>query len=233
VQAGLRFLLDTTLGEGGQVHFNTDLRQISSETIIDTLASDRYWASQNNRLALVGILSGQNVTKPDFIHFANWKQLYDASWKAPHVPGSHFNLLPYSIGDSAVCYYYEPKTIAPGGTRTIVIVLASEDENGIVRSAPASQSRPGESNVVQSRPGESSGVQSRPGESSGVPSRPGESSSVPSDTKMAQLMQEDLVTLQILLDILDQYAISGVVSNEELSAIELRILRLKEKYGIP
>jgi len=219
IEAGLRFLIDTTLGEDDKAHFTTDQRQITGETIIDALSADKYWASRNSRLALVGILAGQNVTRPDFVHFANWKQMYDAAWKTPHVPGKNFNLLPYSIGDSAVCYFYEPEAMLPGATRIISMVLASEDDSGAVRVVPPSRPEP------EATPPETP-----------EPEKVFEDKAVQEatlDNKLMQLIQEDLAYLQLLMALLDEYAISGTVSDEELEMIEAQILRLKVKYGVP
>jgi len=219
IEAGLRFLIDTTLGEDERAHFATDQRLITSETIIDTLAADKYWVSRSSRLALVGILDGQNVTRPDFVHFANWKQMYDAAWKTPHVPGKNFNLLPYSIGDSAVCYFYEPVAMLSGATRTVSMVLASEDDGGVVRVVPPPRIGPetASPNIQElEKVFEDKAVQDNN-----------------LDNKMAQLIQEDLAYLQFLMTLLDEYAVTGMVSDEELEAIETQILRLKVKYGVP
>jgi len=215
IEAGLRFLIDTILGEEDKAHFATDQRQITSETMIDALSTDKYWVSRNSSLALVGFFTGQNVTRPDFVHFANWKQLYDAAWKTPHVPGKNFNLLPYSIGDSAVCYFYEPQVLLAGASRTITMVLASEDDSGAVRVVPPPRTQP---------------------ETPPEPEKVFEDKAVQDtnlDNKMAQLIQEDLAYLQRLMVLLDEYAITGMVSDEELEAIESQILRLKAKYGVP
>jgi hypothetical protein len=78
----------------------------------------------------MGSVSGDGITVPDLIHFANWKRLNDTAWKTPFYNGRNFNLLPYSIDDSAVCYYYEPAAIDTRKSRAITLVLASRDESG-------------------------------------------------------------------------------------------------------
>ncbi|MDR2662405.1 MAG: hypothetical protein LBC31_05350 [Treponema sp.] len=205
LEAGLRFLLDTTLGEGSSTHFLTDRRQITGETLIEAGAGDLYWVSKNSRLALMGSIGGQNITSPDLVHFANWKRLNDVPWKAPFAAGRNFNLLPYSIEDSAVCYYYEPSVINRGESRFISIVLASEDENGFALS----------SNV--------------PDELSSLIR---ESSKIEGD--VSQSMRTDLIVLRDLVAKLDSYISSGaLIPDDELSALGLLISKIKEKYGIP
>jgi hypothetical protein len=143
VVAGLRLLLDTSLGEGREpgVPFVTDLRQISSETVIDRSDTDRWWISRNDRLGLMGSISGTDLTRPDLIHFANWKRFNDTPWKLSYTSGRNFNLPPYSIGDSAVCYYFDPRVLTSGESLTISLILAAEDVNGftLVRNAPIDQ----------------------------------------------------------------------------------------------
>jgi hypothetical protein len=208
VEAGMRYLIDTTLGEKDPAHFFTDQRQVASETIIEKMFADKYWVSRNANLALVGTIIGQNATRPDIVQFANWKRLYDTPWKLPYVAGRNFNLVPASIGDSAVSLYYEPIPVNPGGLRTISIILASEDESGQVRSSGGSGPAPA---VFAGKAAEDSTL----------------------DNKMAQLIQEDLASLKKLLALLDEYESSGNVSDEDLLAIETNIFRIKERYGVP
>ena len=137
VEAGIRLLIDTTLGEKNPSHFSTDLRQINNETVIDSSSADNYWVSKSSRVSLIGSVEGLNPQ--DYLHFANWKRLNDASWKIPPVPGRNFNFLPYSIDDSAVCYYYEPAVIPRGGSRTITLVLSSGDEPGFTQTSSVSE----------------------------------------------------------------------------------------------
>jgi hypothetical protein len=205
VEAGARFLIDTNLGENSNAPFITDQRQINSETRIESSSGDSYWISRNDQLALMGSITGQNITKPDSIHFANWKRLNDTPWKTSFVSGRNFNLLPYSIGDSAVCYYYEPSVIARGESRVISILLSSEDENGFALNSnlPDDLSR-----LIQ------------------------DSGKLEGD--VSQSMRTDLITLRDLVAKLDQHASSGdYISDEELSAIGLLISKIKSKYGIP
>ncbi|MDR2181337.1 MAG: hypothetical protein LBN92_01505, partial [Treponema sp.] len=119
LRAGIRFVLDTSLGEASANHFSTEQRQIASETRLDSHAADTYWISKNDRLALMGGIQGDDITRPDEIIFGNWKRLNDTPWKYGYAAGRNFNLLPYSIGDSAVCYYFEPAAIQPGETRLL------------------------------------------------------------------------------------------------------------------
>jgi hypothetical protein len=131
IRAGMRLLIDTNLGEGfGEYPFVTDTQVITAETAIGLASEDRWWVSRNSRFSLMGsIFAGQDVG-PDFLHFANWKRLNDLPWKVGYTPGRNFNLPPYSMGDSAVCYYYDPAPLPPGETASYSIFLAAEDPAG-------------------------------------------------------------------------------------------------------
>ncbi|MDR2071832.1 MAG: hypothetical protein LBP60_00145 [Spirochaetaceae bacterium] len=206
VEAGARFLIDTTLGEEGSSHFITDRRQIHSEAVIDASSGDSYWISKNSQLALMGSVDAHNLTRPDFIHLANWKRLNDTPWKTPFISGRNFNFLPYSINDSAVCYYYEPAVINPKASRIISIVLASEDENGFAlnNSVPDDLSQ-----LIQS-------------------------SAKFEGADLREAIQTDLITLRDMVNRLDMYLSSGTsVPEDELAAIGLLISKIKSKYGIP
>lgn len=207
VNAGVRFLIDT-LGEkpdsAGIPHFATNLRQITGESLIETTSADTYWIARNSRLALMGSVAGNNITRPDSIYFANWKRLNDAAWKPAFVSGRNFNLLPYSIGDSAVCYYYEPVRIDRGASRTIGLVLSSEDQTGFDRN-----SVPDELSLLIEQAGKLNG-------------------------NLRSSIQTDLIILRDLVNRLDRYMASGAsVPDDDLDAIGLIVSKIRSKYGIP
>ena len=130
LSVGLRLLIDTYLGEGlGKVPFITNSQIITNETLIEGTSGERFWLSRGERVALMGsILSPFNNSKPpDYVHIANWKRLNDVPWKLRYYEGRSFNNIPYSIGDSAVCYYYEPAALESGRSFTYTIFLTTED----------------------------------------------------------------------------------------------------------
>ena len=127
---GLRMLLDTHLGEArGMVPFITNNQLIESETLIRGLSGDKFWLSIGENVTLMGsILNPFNTSKPpDFVHIANWKRLNDVPWRLRYFEGRSLNNIPYSIGDSAVCYYYEPLPLESGKSFTYSIFLTTED----------------------------------------------------------------------------------------------------------
>jgi hypothetical protein len=133
-RAGLRVLIDTNLGESpGAVPFVTNTRSVTAETLISGESErDLFWISRNRRLALMGSIFAGPDAKPDLVHFANWKRLNDLPWKIGYSQGRNFNYPPYSTGDSAVCYYYEPAALAADGELRYAIFLAAEDPGGFV-----------------------------------------------------------------------------------------------------
>ena len=127
---GLRLLLDTHLGEGrGKVPFITNTQIITNETLIEGASGERFWVSRGERVTLMGsILDPLNNSKPpDYVHIANWKRLNDVPWRLRYYEGRSFNNIPYSIGDSAVCYYYEPAVLESGRSFSYTIFLTTED----------------------------------------------------------------------------------------------------------
>jgi hypothetical protein len=131
VSVGLRILLDTHLGEGrGGVPFNTDTLEITRETIVSGSSGESYWITRGTDISLMGNIGNifnDGSKAPDFLHFANWKKLNDVPWRAPYREGSSFNSIPFSIGDSAVCYYYEPDVLPAGRSFRYSIFLTTED----------------------------------------------------------------------------------------------------------
>jgi len=131
ISAGARFLLDTNLSEKTSgVPFTTDLRTISSETLITRTDSDKWWNNRNDTVSLTGSLNTGSPLDPDSVHFANWKRLSDISWKAQYQPGRNFSFPPYSLGDTAVCYYYEPLPLNGGEKRSFGFYLLINSNSG-------------------------------------------------------------------------------------------------------
>jgi len=128
---GFRMLLDTTLGEQrGRVPFITNSELIRREKIIQGNSGELYWISRGNNVALMGSIVNPidpNGRKPDYLHFANWRRLYDAKWDLNYRENRSFNYLPYSVGDSAVAYYYQPTSIGAGETISFSIFLTTDD----------------------------------------------------------------------------------------------------------
>jgi hypothetical protein len=201
LKTGVRLLLDTTLGEGETSHFSTENRQINVEAALDGGTDEPFWVSANRRVGLMGSLYGQNLTRPDMVHFANWKRLNEVPWKTSPVGGRNFNQLPYSIGDSAVCYYYDPVSLEAGETRVISLALASGDAGNFVPGG-------GIPNEI---------------------SRLLQQSALTGN--LEDLMSIDLITLRDLIAKIDEYIASGAfIADDELAALELVLSRLKARY---
>jgi len=128
---GLKFLLDTALGEQkGMTPFVTENHVITNETVVDGYSGEKFWMSKGEDVSLMGSIVNpvdSGAVVPDFIHFANWKRLNDVPWKLNYAEGRSFTNLPYSINDSAVCYFYEPVEMAAGSSSIYTIFLTTED----------------------------------------------------------------------------------------------------------
>jgi len=223
VDAGIRFLIDTTLGEKNPPHFVTNARELNSETLITGTSSDRYWISRNSQLVLMGSIDGRN--RPDSVHFANWKRLNDAPWKVSYMQGRNFNMPPHSIDDSAVAYYYEPALIPRGGSRTVAIILSGDVAGSFVQNVPAYSAGP--RNVAANEG-------SRGSPSADISGIIRESTSTARNEGVSNSIRSDLITLRELAARLNDYISSGTaISDEDLDAIGLLLSRIRSKYDLP
>jgi hypothetical protein len=127
---GARYLIDTFLSEKNDPNFRTNARPIGVETIVDRTTQDQWWLSANNKYGLMGSIFVEGTDMPDSIHFANWKRLSSAKFKMEYIPGRNFNSLPFSIRDSAVCYYLDIRPLERWQSRQWTILLAAEDQYG-------------------------------------------------------------------------------------------------------
>jgi hypothetical protein len=134
VSAGIRLLIDTYLGEDSNLHFITpETSGVSGEKTVIPSAEQTYWVSKENRQAKTGLrweIYGSGVTPPDKVIFANWKRLTETPWEYETNTGRNFNLLPYSINDSAAAVYYNPSRLESGGSRSITAVFGNASGEG-------------------------------------------------------------------------------------------------------
>jgi hypothetical protein len=142
ITAGVRFLFDTYLGESSFVHFRTEtLTQVSRELTLQAGSLPAYWVSplagDPEDFGFQVMTSGQGITVPDKIVFANWKRLSDAPWVFDTSPSRNFSLLPYSVNDSAASQYYDPRPIPRGREVTITLAVGKFNRGGSSASASA------------------------------------------------------------------------------------------------
>jgi len=125
---GVNLLYDTYLSENNDYHFITSENEKIEGEAGYTLQMPQYWMTQadnKNFVGLQSVLTGTDITVPDKVIFSNWKRLSENLWNIQIQSNRNFNLLPYSINDSAVCQYYEPMKISSGASRTIIAVLGA------------------------------------------------------------------------------------------------------------
>jgi hypothetical protein len=212
---GIRFFLDTYLGEGERAHFEAGTRPVSGETLF-TGEPGAWWCSRNGNFSLFGgFPSGGNFA--DELLMGNWKRLNDAAWKISVNEGRNFNLLPYSVNDSAVAYYFEPVSVDAGASREARLWLAGGGGEITaaripVRDAQALAALP--QGVQAALPG----VQAE--------ALPGQSPAFAGGDPQA-----DLAAVRSLINRIDSYIASGNISEEELNALELTLRQLRARYG--
>jgi len=214
VSAGARFLLDTKLGEGLLGNpFSTNKRTFSTETLLTRADGDRYWTDKNDKVSLSGSIVFDPSLDPDSVHFANWKKLSDVSWKAPFQAGRNFSSPPYSIRDTAVCYYYEPARLGPGERRTFGFVLALNNEGNFSYSvtSPASSS-PSAVSAADLAAKTDEAVLNM-------------------EKAFEDARESDLAALRMLISQIQAHIDMGVATEEEMAEMEFTLNKLRAKYG--
>lgn len=117
-QVGIRIMLDTMLGSNDGAPFRVNGSDVTKEIEFSGNNVPQYWQSFDS-------LSEPNVTatgffyfaageKPDKVQFAYWQTIYNSSWD--YAVSSSTSL----TGDSAVAAYFNPRTVAAGGSNSIV-----------------------------------------------------------------------------------------------------------------
>ncbi len=147
-RVALRYVLDTWLGEQHGVHFETADGQVHDrEYLMQPDAGNGYWVSSDSRVSLVYLAAGPAVSDADAVVFANWKRLKDVRWDYAVNPQRSFDLIPYSMNDSAAAVYYAGRTIEPGGSYSVRFIVGVGDSLG--RLAQAEQRPPARDSAAQ------------------------------------------------------------------------------------
>jgi len=133
IQAATRYLLDTNLSDTTlNVSYETNRRRtITGETLLSRAAdSDIFWIDSNNRgIYLAGSIFTGNQSDPDRVLFANWQRLNESLWEINQHEGRNFNLLPFSVRDSAIAYYYDLRYMPSGHSwsNSFMLMLSGSD----------------------------------------------------------------------------------------------------------
>jgi hypothetical protein len=134
LKTGARYLFDTYLGEQEETHFQTDttdttdtIDEINYETAFTSADDIKYLESYSKEkdVRFRFLNSGNAVTAAEKIICANWKRLNEAPWDYEVSSRRNFNLLPYSINDSAFAVLYSQKTLAAGESYEISSVCGN------------------------------------------------------------------------------------------------------------
>lgn len=200
-EIGLRFLVDTCLGEKSSSHFRTDLQpKIAAETGFTPTSGDSWIESMNDKAALMVVLRGSGYAPPDRAVLANWKRLNEEPWLLEPVAGRSFTLLPYSVNDSALALYWQPATVRKGESRKAEIILGVFNENGYPVAGSGAGSSALYAQTVAAAP-----------------------------ASAADALAQDLLVVRDLIAKIDQAIASGKLSPEEIAAWQQILDRLEAR----
>ena len=238
IPAGARYLLDTSLGEGLQVTpIATGRRTISSETLITRYDGESFWKDSNGKLSLSGSISTDSPYDPDSVHIANWKKLTDVTWKATYQQGRNFNAPPYSVRDTAVCYYFEPRSLGAGERRTMAFTLAMNHDGSFYTQQTASGTSSPAMGEIPVHKAEFNGTEEPLAavlEDPVVITPEDSDIEAPQDLLQAlpSSVDDDLAMLRLLQAQIDGHIAAGTGTDGELSELELALNMLRAKYGL-
>ncbi|AHC15173.1 hypothetical protein L21SP2_1796 [Salinispira pacifica] len=108
----LSALFDTVLGELGSSHFVTTAEPgIIREYEFSPGRREPYILSGNSLGSAMFLLAADRIRGPRKIVAANWKRLNESRWEYTASAERNFNLLPFSINDSALNLYFGPERL--------------------------------------------------------------------------------------------------------------------------
>jgi hypothetical protein len=251
---GARLIIDTFLGEKSDPNFRTNARPISSEARIDSTTQDRWWVSENGVYGLMGSVFVDGVDSPDYLHFANWKRLYNAKFTAEYIAGRNFNDPPFSIRDSAVCYYMDIKPLERWHSRSFTVLLAAMDQYGFdvkkntgdtfyetIINSPSrmpedtveiTETARGNTIVTTITPNGPGSMPSVVVQDSPTKQNPELTTPKHADSYIIGPMRVDLMTLRALIYKVDEHIYFNTpVTEAELRGMEETLAKLRSRYG--
>jgi len=254
VSVAVRYLFDTWLGEASSVHFRTDtVEGLTRELTVTKDERPAYWVSPlpdaSDGFGLECMLSGEGVTVPDRVVFANWKRLSDSAWSYTTSAARTFSQAPYSMNDSAVGQYYDARAIPRGGSTVVTLALGRASPAGLTlqtaaaavaaAEAPAVEAPVAEPPVVEATAveppvAETPAVEPPVSEQPVVEAQP----AVPTVEPAAVVdpvteARTDLAAINALLQRIDRLLAAGsAFPAEELAALEQAIAALKERAAL-
>jgi len=219
--AGVRYLFDTWLGEASSLHFRTDkVAGLTHELTVTKGERPAYWVSPladgPEGFGLQCMLTGEGITEPDRVVFANWKRLSDAAWSYTTSAARTFSQAPFSMNDSAVGQYYDPRPIPRGQSLVVTLALGRASPAGLTLKKPVTQL------AAAAAP------QAPPVTAAVTPP----AASAPAVDPLARI-RTDLADLNALLRKIDLLlAATSGIGAEELSVLEQALAALKERTSL-
>jgi hypothetical protein len=259
VSVAVRYLFDTWLGEASSVHFRTDtVEGLTRELTVTKDERPAYWVSPlpdaSEGFGFQCMLSGEGVTVPDRVVFANWKRLSDSAWSYTTSAARTFSQAPYSMNDSAVGQYYDARAIPRGGEMVVTLALGRASAAGLtlqtaaaavaaaeapaveapVVEPPVVETPPVEEPVAETPPVEEPVVEAPPAEEPVVETPPVEPTTEPAAVvDPVTEARTDLSAINALLQRIDLLLAAGsAITAEELAALEQAIAALKERAAL-
>ena len=243
VSVAVRYLFDTWLGEASSVHFRTDtVEGLTRELTVTKDERPAYWVSPlpdaSEGFGFQCMLSGEGVTVPDRVVFANWKRLSDSAWSYTTSSARTFSQAPYSMNDSAVGQYYDARAIPRGGNMVVTLALGRASAAGLTLQTAAAAVAAAEAPAVEAPVVEPPVVEAAavepPAEEPVVEAPAAEPAAEPAAAvDPVTEARTDLAALNALLQRIDRLLAAGsAITAEELAALEQAIAALKERAAL-
>ncbi|OHD70921.1 MAG: hypothetical protein A2177_09340 [Spirochaetes bacterium RBG_13_68_11] len=238
----VRYLFDTWLGEASSVHFRTDtVAGLTRELTVTKDERPAYWVSpladNAEGFGFQCMLSGEGVTVPDRVVFANWKRLSDSAWSYTTSAARTFSQAPYSMNDSAVGQYYDSRPIPRGESVTVTLALGRASPSGLTlqtaATAVAAAAAPGATTAAETTAVEAPAVEA-PVETTPVEAPAVEEPAEPTPAlDPVTEARTDLASINELLRKIERLLADGsALTAEELAALEHSIAALKERSAL-
>jgi hypothetical protein len=246
VTVGVRYLFDTWLGEASAVHFRTDtVSGLTREMTVSGADRPAYWVSpladDPDGFGFQCMLSGEGVTVPDRIVFANWKRLSDAPWSYTTSATRTFSQAPYSLNDSAVGQYYDAQPLARAATITVTLALGRASPSGLTLKTATSTlvstetATTTETTTTETVTEVTEATATETVEATETTEETTTEAAVEETTPVATVATalEDLTQVNSLLGEIERLlAVGPDMSAEDLDALEQAIVALKERVAL-
>lgn len=126
----VRSFFDTYLGESSNHFLLPDNKTVNNAYSSSSIAQNKWVASSNSSGGVLFLISGDNISEPDYVVIGNKNSMQQSSWTPSVIQGSSLSSI-FSINNSAIDFTWNKGELA-GNARASVCFYITTSANSVL-----------------------------------------------------------------------------------------------------